>query len=833
MAGLVEGALLGASTGVLLKAVLEYIDEVMEYDQNLEGFESRVNLMEPMIREIEEFGRELDVPEEETKMLTDRQQESQNLIGSCSKTRRWNIFKRASKSKKIKKLEDSLVKFFQTSGQVVQIRDNKKILVKLNEIYSILNRRVCGPSACGAPAPEFTVGLDVPLHELRTMVLRKDLKEEDAKVVVLSGPGGCGKTTLASMLCQDAEIKGIFRNNIFFVTFSKTPNLNVIVQKMFQHRSFPVPNFQSDDDTIIQLENLLKEIGPDPILLVLDDAWPGSESLIEKFEKKIPGYRILVTSRSEFPRFDSTYKLKPLNDEDAMALFRHSAFRHGRSITIQDNLVHEIVRSCRGSPLALTVVGGSLRGQEEVIWERTLEQWSKGQSIFDSHGDLLIRLATSIDALNKKTDVKEYFLDLCLFPEDQRIPATALMDMWMELYNPDEISIDALSKIHELASRNLVNLLLTRKDASGIDGYYNEHFVTQHDLLRDLAIYQNNQECTEQRKRLIMDIRGNDPPKWSIEQIQPFHARLLSISTMRADETFSSSWNNMFSSRWFTFLYKSLLYGKKYKHLPEVEVLILNFQTKNYSLPKFMEEMDHLKVLIITNYGFYPAELSNFQLLGLLSSLKRIRLEHVSVSFLSDSRLQFRNLRKISLDMCKIGETFTNCTFNFAHMFPNLVEIDIHCCNDLVELPEGLCDLIGLTKLSITKCNDLVALPPKLGMLTNLEVLRLHYCTGLKGLPESVVSLHKLRILDISDCLNISELPIRIGELRGLETLNMRGCEMDHLPPSVKDLEDLKDVICDEETVNLWEPFKIHLNNGKITVLKEDKNLNWLSSLHH
>ena len=39
-----------------------------------------------------------------------------------------------------------------------------------------------------------------------------------------------------------------------------------------------------------------------------------------------------------------------------------------------------------------------------------------------------------------------------------------------------------------------------------------------------------------------------------------------------------------------------------------------------------MDKMDELKVLIDTDYGFFHVELSNFQLLGSLHNLKRIRL---------------------------------------------------------------------------------------------------------------------------------------------------------------------------------------------------------------
>ncbi|RXH97753.1 hypothetical protein DVH24_010078 [Malus domestica] len=63
--------------------------------------------------------------------------------------------------------------------------------------------------------------------------------------------------------------------------------------------------------------------------------------------------------------------------------------------------------------------------------------------------------------------------------------------------------------------------------------------------------------------------------------------------------------------------------------LPKGEILVLNFQAKNYALPKFMKKMFKLKVLIVINDGFSPVELSDFELLCSLSNLKRLRLEHI------------------------------------------------------------------------------------------------------------------------------------------------------------------------------------------------------------
>ncbi|KAL6224751.1 hypothetical protein ACLB2K_003606 [Fragaria x ananassa] len=240
--------------------------------------------------------------------------------------------------------------------------------------------------------------------------------------------------------------------------------------------------------------------------------------------------------------------------------------------------------------------------------------------------------------------------------------------------------------------------------------------------------------------------------------------------------------------------------------------------------------MKKLKVLIVTNYGFLPAEVSNFSLLGCLSKLKRIRLERVFISSITENRIELKRLQKISFFMCNIGPAFSKDSIKFFEPFPELQEINIDYCSDLVELPAHICLQIHLKKLSITNCHKLSALPEEIGKLENLELLRLRSCTELSEFPGSVRKLKKLKVLDISNCYSIKELPEHIGELCSLGNLNMRQCSrLDELPESISDLEKLTDVICDEETAQLWEPHLPSLrNNINITVVKEKFSLDWL-----
>lgn len=260
----------------------------------------------------------------------------------------------------------------------------------------------------------------------------------------------------------------------------------------------------------------------------------------------------------------------------------------------------------------------------------------------------------------------------------------------------------------------------------------------------------------------------------------------------------------------------------------EAEVLVLNIRSSEYTLPEFTKKMRKLKVLIVINYGSQPSELNKFELLGSLPYLKRIRLEKVSVPELCE----LKSLRKLSLYMCNTREAFERSSIQMSDALPNLVEMNIDYCNDLVELPPELCKISTLKKLSITNCHKLSALPQEIGKLENLELLRLSSCSELLEIPKSVGRLRKLSCLDISDCVSLKHIPDDIGDLHCLKKLYMLGCSgLSELPISVMNFGELKHlicVICDEEVAALWEYFP-NLPNLKIEMSKRDISLNWLS----
>ncbi|CAM8912308.1 unnamed protein product [Rhodiola kirilowii] len=809
---LIGGAVLGAVAGELLKAIIHFKKRAGAFKSRLEHLESNLISLTPICEELEELYRKLGRYPEIEEFIRSLNK-GKDLVEKCSKVHRLNIYLKAKFSKDLQKLDHSILRFcnvdlsLHISTTVMRTAITTNELSRNFDTYLSIGRSSANENGFGIPfsyapkkPPPFTVGLEVPLRELKTK-----LKKDTETVLVLCGPGGSGKTTLAKTLCHDPEIKGKFGDNIFFLTLSKVPN----------------------EAALDYLKTMYMEVDS-PKLVVLDDLWSGSEHLIDRFSSEVPNLKILVTSRFELRRFRSLYKLKLLNNEDAKELFCKSAFHPNDPLPDAD-ILDKIIKSCYGSPIALTVVGKTLNGQPWVVWQKRVIEMSKGQTIFDTEEVVLRQLRHSVDDL--KVSQRECFLNLASFPEDVNIPVATLIDVSVEMhkqcppedlatesYMQDDVhvpmdlgmedeSIYALENVCQLSDRNLVNTLVTREDPGEAGSFCFESFVTQHDLLRQLAIHESNRGRVEDRARIIIDINKNVIPidLWRIIN-QPSSACLVSITT---DEQFTSNWSDF--------------------QLPNAEVLILNIRTRSYTLPNFMKRMSKLKVLSITNYGLYPAEINNLQIIGSLPSLRRIRFERISFRCLDLNDMHMNSLTKLSFIMCDIGEALRNCSIHICERLPSLKEVEISYCSDLVDLPSGICDILSLQKLSVTNCHKLSSLPGRLGDLLNLEVLRLHNCIELLELPDSICHLQKLRLLDISECHSLEQLPEQFGLLPNLQTLVMSHCSnLTDLPFSVMDLKNLKSVHCDGDTADLWKLFEPHLENLNLNVHKKDINLNWL-----
>ncbi|CAI8609222.1 unnamed protein product [Vicia faba] len=721
--GLVEGAVLGAVFQEGTKPITNQISKAWNFRKTRKNLASLVHRIMPAAKQMKLLDEKLVRPTEETDRLIQEIEQGRESVNKLSNVPWWKCCCLPCYQGELHDEEEKIARSSSLVTPFTMARDVKETLSIVTDIKGRQFNRLCD-----APVkPHFTIGLDFPLNQLKNWLLSKD-----RSVRVLTGLAGSGKTTLASLLCWDQQVRGKFGQNILFFTVSKTPNLKNIVQNLFQHCGHDEPCFVDDDDAVKNLSNLLTEIGEScPLMMVLDNVPPGLESFVEAFQVQVPDCKILITSRVEFPRFETT-SLRPLSLVDAITLFSRFALpndgKRGTYVPDEEYL-QEIAKGCWGSPLALKLIGGSLCGQPIAVWKKMVSLLSRGRSIVFSNNDLLSRLQKVLEeALEDNHIIKECFMDLGLFFEDKKIPVAALIDMWTELNNLDDDNIDGMNIVHDLDNLHLVNLVVAREVTSHVDNYYNHHFLTQHDLLKEIAIHQARQEPYEHRKRLIFDMKENS---WDRQNKKNTVARTLSIST---DKMLTPDWSNI------------------------------------------------------------------------------VKVERVEVSV--PSLCTLNRLRKLSLYNCKTRHDFQSETISVSKVLPNLEELCIDYCKDLVTLPVGLCYITSLKKLSITRCINFLVPPQEIGNLENLKVLRLSSCAELGEMPASIGNLHELHFLDISGCASLHTLPEEIGNLHNLKELHMTSFST--LPWSVTKLESLKYLICDQETAQCWEHFKPSLPNLKI-----------------
>ena len=206
---LVTGGVVGAAFGevfaLLHETVKNVISQALMFKSTLERLKSTLDGLAPVVEEIRQLSKTLRHPENETKSLIEQMEKGTRLVVKCSKVQCWNYCFKAHYASELLELDEAIVRFCQVDMIVQNTRNVLETLVGVNRILENLDvKKKHGILLCAVPRPpDFTLGLDMPLKELKTLLLKKEVP-----LLLLTALGGCGKTTLVKMLCSDEEIKG-------------------------------------------------------------------------------------------------------------------------------------------------------------------------------------------------------------------------------------------------------------------------------------------------------------------------------------------------------------------------------------------------------------------------------------------------------------------------------------------------------------------------------------------------------------------------------------------------------------------------------------------------
>ena len=211
MALFVAGPLLGAGFGQVLTSLRETVKDVVrnarQFKRILKRLDSTLDLLAQAVEDIERSNQQRGRAVENTQSLIEEMTKGRELVLNSLQIPWWNLVLIVKYSRKLSKLEEDILRFCQVDLQLLGARtvlETRDIVSGIREsMDSTRSMETTRVSCAVREPPVFTVGFDMPMKELKTLLLK-----EEVQLLLLTAPGGRGKTTLVQMLCQDDQIRG-------------------------------------------------------------------------------------------------------------------------------------------------------------------------------------------------------------------------------------------------------------------------------------------------------------------------------------------------------------------------------------------------------------------------------------------------------------------------------------------------------------------------------------------------------------------------------------------------------------------------------------------------
>lgn len=270
---------------------------------------------------------------------------------------------------------------------------------------------------------------------LVNLLLSHDAGDENIGVIPIVGMGGIGKTTLAQLIYNDHRVQKEFDLKAW-IYVSEEFDICKITKNLLE----VVTSCSCDIEDLNSLQRNLKMfISKKKFLFVLDDVWNENYDSWDKFRSPFKhagahGSKIIVTTRSGYVasimQTIPPYNLGELSNEDCWNLFSKHAFDYGDSNVHQsvEKVGREIVRKCKGLPLAVKTLAGLLRSKNDrQEWYKVLN--SEIWDLQDHESYILPALRLSYHYL--PSHLKRCFAYCAIFPKDCEFEKEKLILLWM------------------------------------------------------------------------------------------------------------------------------------------------------------------------------------------------------------------------------------------------------------------------------------------------------------------------------------------------------------------------------------------------------------------
>ncbi|RZB64337.1 putative disease resistance protein RGA3 [Glycine soja] len=463
---------------------------------------------------------------------------------------------------------------------------------------------------------------------------------EDLFVYPITGLGGLGKTTLAQFIFNDEKVVNHFELRIW-VCVSEDFSLERMTKAIIEATSgvackdLDIGSKQKRLQTMLQRKRYL---------LVLDDVWDDKQENWQRLKSVLAcgakGASILVTTRqSKVAAIMGTiapHELSVLPNKYCWELFKHQAFGPNEEEQVElEDIGKEIVKKCRGMPLAAKALGGLLR------FKRNKNEWLnvKESNLLElSQNENSIIPVLRLSYMNLPIEHRQCFAYCSIFPKDESIGKQYLIELWMA---NGFISSDERLDVEDVGDR-VWNELYHRSFFQDIeiDEFGKVTSFKMHDLVHDLALSIAQDVCCITEDNRVTNLSG----------------RILHLSDHRSMRNVHEESIDALQ----LYLVKSLRtyilpdhYGDQLSPHPDVlkchSLRVLDF-VKRENLSSSIGLLKHLRYLNLSGGGFETLPGSLFKLWNLqILKLDRCR----RLKMLPNSLICLKALQQLSFNGCQ------------------------------------------------------------------------------------------------------------------------------------------------------------------------------------
>ncbi|XP_059310756.1 disease resistance protein RPP2B-like [Lycium ferocissimum] len=656
-------------------------------------------------------------------------------------------------AKRIEGWRKALKEVASLGGMTLQGQNERKESTFIEKVIRVIEEKI-NRSVIGIAS--YLTGIDSRAKDLNLWL---NNRTDTVSVAGVCGMGGIGKTTIAKYVfnINYADFEGSsFLENIR--QYSEYADGLIHLQKQFLA---DILNGQKKEIQNVHegIYHIKVAVYGKRILVILDDI-----DRLEQLNAVLgmrdcfhPGSRIIITTRHwELLRayeIDKVHFVEKLSKEESFQLFSWHAFGENQQTENYQQLSERVIKHCEGLPLALQLLGSSLSGKSERVWESAL---NKLEAIPNSQ--VALKLKISYDSLQDDHD-RNVFLDIACFFVGKNVNIVATILEGCGYYE--------IVGIQNLIDRFLLTVNQNEK-------------VVMHQSVIDMGREIVRQESTRnagKRSRLwyYKDCIKVLEEKTATDTIQGLS---LSVSMKKGKPPMIISGKNIAT-----------------EYLLEYADIIRK--------AKLASEANSVKRQ--THSSFFPWPPQNSV------GSTQIVLQPKRQEFDMDAFSRMHGLRLLQLDRTLLRGSYKEfprklrwlCWRNFPYKqipddlsLESLVVLQMRY-SQLKHIWSGTRFLRRLRILDLSNSSYL-SRSPNFTELPNLERLFLKYCTRLIEIDESIGQLNNLFLLNLTGCENLRGLPTSVGDLKSLERLFLSGCsKLDWSSVPWRNMQSLKQLYAD------------------------------------